>query len=123
MLITADAWILGSSLVTHDRLWDHHGTEPDSVVTLAADIGRYPAGTDVHTVLADLVARLTFVEQNRYAAVFTLTAAATLSAAHTTSLTADALITSPIYGLTADAVFFKVYSLRVDAYLIDNPCP
>lgn len=46
----------------HDRQNDHFGTQLDTVVVLDGPIGRYVSGTDLHTVLVDLVARITAVE-------------------------------------------------------------
>ena len=48
--------------MSHDRTLDHHGTEDTTTSVLSAAIGRYPAGTTVQEVLADMIGRLTRLE-------------------------------------------------------------
>jgi len=57
----AEAWIIGRRS-GHSRFLDHFGTEPDTVVVLDGAIEKYASGTDVHTVLTDIVARITALE-------------------------------------------------------------
>jgi hypothetical protein len=58
---TVGAWLSGGRS-GHSRLWDHYGTEPDTVVVLDGAIGPYPSGTTVHVVLTDLVNRIVALE-------------------------------------------------------------
>jgi len=49
--------------MSHDRTEFHSGTETDRVVLLATAIDTFPVGTDVHTVLAAIDARLALLER------------------------------------------------------------
>ena len=66
-MTTISGSLLASSVIVasrsgHSRLWDHNGTQPDTVVVLDGAIGGFPAGSTVHDVLASLVTRLTELE-------------------------------------------------------------
>lgn len=61
----AGAWIIGRRS-GHSRFLDHFGTQPDTVVVLDGAIEKYPSGTDVHTVLTDIVARITSLETSNH---------------------------------------------------------
>jgi hypothetical protein len=58
---TSDAWIIGGRS-GHSRFYDHYGTQPDTVVVIDGPVGKFPSGTDVHTVLLDIVSRITELE-------------------------------------------------------------
>ena len=58
---TASCWIVGNAL-RHDRTYQHSGTQTDTTVVLSAAIGKWPAGTDLHTFLLDCCARVTALE-------------------------------------------------------------
>jgi len=75
--------------MAHDRTLDHYGTEDTTTAVLSADIGRYPAGTSLQDVLADMVARIESLE---------------LGCATHQYVTANAFIANY---LTANAVFKK----------------
>jgi len=97
---------------THHRLRDHFGQESDLNVALSTGFGPYPAGTSVHDVIADLMAR-----------VLALESATRVHA----SFSAEAVIwsgfgplpdgsTSPVFGhLYADAVLTAVMDGSVTA--------
>lgn len=71
---SVDAWILGAGQ-KHHRVRDHFGPESDLYVVLDATIGKYIEGTPVHWVIADMVERLSFLEDwNRVRDSFTLDA-------------------------------------------------
>ena len=114
----------------HSRHWDHNGTQPDTVVVIDGPIGRFPTGTNVHDVLADMISRLTELESGSRsvwmfpAAAFIqpwFSATAVISRsdmAH--SLTADAWKASG-GSFTLDAAIggtSKSFSVR--AFFIDN---
>lgn len=56
-----DAWIIADRW-RHHRIRDHEGAESDLYVVLAANVGPYVAGTPIHYVLEDMVARLLALE-------------------------------------------------------------
>jgi hypothetical protein len=43
---------------THDRIYDHHGTDTDDHILLSASTSSYANAENLHTVLADIDARL-----------------------------------------------------------------
>jgi hypothetical protein len=59
------AWIVGGRS-GHSRFWDHYGTQPDTVVILDGPIEKYPSGTSIHLVLADIVARIEALESGNH---------------------------------------------------------
>ena len=61
---TLDAFIQGERW-KHHRQRDHTGADSDLYVMLSTDVGKYPAFTPIHYVLADLVARLIYLEDYR----------------------------------------------------------
>jgi hypothetical protein len=65
---SASAWIVGGRS-GHSRFWDHYGTEPDTVVVLDGAIEKYPSGAVLHTVLADIVSRITALESGNHVAL------------------------------------------------------
>lgn len=75
----------------HDRTAAHTGVEDTQTTVLAGPIGRYAAGTNLHTVLADMVARLAFIEAN-CGGVF-------------------------IHAITANAVIWNAAGVTADAYI------
>lgn len=58
---TAGAWIIGGRS-GHSRFYDHYGTQPDTVVAIDGPVGPFPSGTDLHTVLLDIVSRIEALE-------------------------------------------------------------
>jgi hypothetical protein len=85
----------------HNRGLDHYGVEEVSTSVLDAAVGRYAAGTDLQTVLADLINRLDFIE----------TASGT-----TGSFSGDAVIVAFLGSFTADA--FIQPSFTADAFIV-----
>lgn len=59
--LTAGA-VISSGVTGHSRQDDHYGTQPDTLVVLDGQIGQWPSGTDVHTVLGDIINRLAALE-------------------------------------------------------------
>ena len=108
--------------MAHDRQLDHYGVEDTTTTILQTDIGRYPAGIDLQTVLEDLHARLTFIEGfGDVTAVFSFSADAIKFKAGLTR-TADAYITLGAVGsFTADALMDGTIEagLAANAYLIE----
>lgn len=127
---TADALIVGNRS-GHSRLLDHLGTEPDTVVVLDGPIEKYPSGTTVHSLLADVIERITALESgNHVVSSFSagaviepyLTASAIILASRESGVSADAEISSPRRSATADAMISAASggSMSASAYLIDH---
>jgi hypothetical protein len=57
-----EAFIQAATHTTHPRTGPHTGTHLDTAVVTSAMLGSLPAGKDLHTVLADLDAMLTDLE-------------------------------------------------------------
>jgi hypothetical protein len=85
--------------MAHDRTLDHYGTEDTTTAVLSDAIGRYPAGTSLQDVLADMVSRLIQLENDPQ--LFTFTADAQLKG----------------YWFSADAWFFKTLGNAPGEYL------
>lgn len=113
--------------MAHDRTADHYGTEPASTAVLAAPVGRYPAGMDVHTVLADIIDRLRLVEQTPPSRlIFSFTADSVVRGTPATSFVADAVVVSAVASFTADAVIGTTFSITANAVIVSDPdegCP
>jgi hypothetical protein len=127
------AWITSAN-TGHSREHDHYGTQPDTVVVIDGPVGAWPTGTELHTVLADMVARITALESanHRVGVVFAgafvqpwLSAAAVIfKASISGSRTADAVV---VLGKTnqpiaADAMLIlrASTSLSAGAWIIDD---
>lgn len=114
-------------VLQHDRTLDHYGTEDSLTTTLAADIGRYAAGSTVQSVLEDFVARLAFVESAGCdIRIFAITANAAINKPGAPTFTVDAIIRDPAKELTTNAVIFKTVAptLTANAVLVENViCP
>ncbi len=59
---TMDALIRALSHTTHPRTGPHSGVTPDTAIVSTATLGALPAGTDLNTVLRDIDALLTDLE-------------------------------------------------------------
>jgi len=133
----ADAWIVGSR-TGHSRFYDHYGTQTDTVVVIDGPIDKFPSGTNVHVVLADIFARLVALESGWHR-TFLFSAGAWIQP----NFRADAVIyglgslnvkTVPMEAeivggkteqpITADAWIIRVVapSFGADAYFIDLVC-
>ena len=128
---TADAEI-HAPRSSHDRWWDHFGTEPDTVVVLDGPIGRYPSGMNVHLVLGDLIERLTALESgNHRVATFSIETwivpifranAIVFRPDMSGAVTFDAVFVSVLVYVAADAILYRATSgsFYAMAYLIDQ---
>jgi hypothetical protein len=111
---TLDAFIQGQRW-RHHRVRDHTGAESDLYVVLSEDIGKYPAFTPIHHVLADMAARLAYLEDwDRTHASFTLDAVIGSQV-----ITLDAAIAGTASGsFTIDAYLNHASSFTLDAVLV-----
>lgn len=126
---TADALIVGNRS-GHSRLLDHLGTEPDTVVVIDGPIEKYPSGTTVHSLLADVIERITALESgNHVVSNFSagamigpyLTASAIILGSRSQDATMDAEISGLRRSGTMDAMIAVPVSrsMSASAYLID----
>lgn len=58
--------VISAGTFGHSRQYDHYGTQLDSVVVIDGPIGPWASGTDLHTVLADMVARVSALESGNH---------------------------------------------------------
>lgn len=128
---TADAWLMGGRL-QHHRQADHYGSIQDTSVVIASPIGQYPAGTDVHTILVSLYARIAALQNNTLKTRsftadawlgYNFKANAVLTRLITDTIPADALIVNrTTVGLPADAFITAARSVTfsANAYLITS---
>jgi hypothetical protein len=118
---TVDAWVMGERW-RHHRVRDHMGMESDLYVTLSEDVGKYAAYTPIHWVLADLVARITSLEDsNQHRASFVADAWVALSGTYGHGvLRADSVIrrTGMAGSLLANAVITRGSSFAADAVIL-----
>lgn len=129
---TLDAWTVGSRL-KHDRQVDHFGTELDTVIAIDGAIGKYPSGELLHDVLADMVARITALEDGNHvvASPFTLNAfiagwiglnAVIFRSGSAATFTLDAIVgQGGTFALDAYLLGHGSSSFTFAAYLIDSP--
>lgn len=135
MSFTVSAWIASTSLPTHDRLLDHSGSEPDTVVVLSAAVGPYAAGTTLDVFLAALYAAALTAANSSNATVKSFTAHAwitggvfsvnsSLVGTVSASTTASAeIIGGAVASLSADALLIPaVKTLTINAYLTEDVC-
>jgi predicted Zn-dependent protease with MMP-like domain len=108
---SADAWVIGGRS-KHDRFYDHFGTEPDSVIALSGPVDKWPTGTDLHTVLVDIFARLALLETASHK-VSAFSAAAWIRP----HLTVDAIIRK--VGVTTDP-FGNTVHFHIDAVITNS---
>jgi hypothetical protein len=117
----ADAWIIGGRN-RHSRLDDHFGTQPDSYVFIDGPVGPHPSGTDLHTVLLDIVARLSALEDG-YHRVSSFDAGAIIAPWMTLGAVIKKTITAgnKYFFLEFELTAATTKTATADAYIASNP--
>jgi hypothetical protein len=112
-----DAWIMGDRW-KHHRVRDHFGPENATYVVCDTPIGRFPPGTPIPTIIADMMDRLWWLDNaTRHRGSFTLDAFIAASGTYGRGLfTVDAAIKSTRSGsFVLDAVIQKGGFFVLDA--------
>jgi hypothetical protein len=99
----------------HHRLRDHFGADSDLYIMLSERVGKYEAFTPIHHVLADMVARLGWLEDySRTRSSFTLDAVISSQV-----IPLDAVVKRTMSGsFTLDARLIHTGSFTLDAHLV-----